>query len=133
MSRRPARLATERPPIDPFAFDEAPAMLRTGDVSGLASLLQLAAKACPAFGRAARVLLGSGPGRHVLDDDAALAEMARTLATGETKFVAVAARRAAAKLPRPQSLDSAADRLEKKYRKKRRENIITPFLGRDSA
>jgi hypothetical protein len=146
VSRKPARSATERLPsgdgqapgarevrsISSDAFDDAPAMLRAGDVSGVASLLQLAANANPVFGRAARALLGSGPGRRALDDDAALAEMARALAAGEEKFVAAAARHAAAKLPGRHSLDSAADRLERKFRKKRG-NIKSRDRGRDSA
>jgi hypothetical protein len=110
------------------AFDDAPAMLAAGDVHGMAILLQLAAQVNPAFGRAARALRGSRPGRHALDDDAALAEMAQALAAGEVKFVAAAARRAAAKLPGRHSLDSAADRLERKFRKKRG-NIKSRDMG----
>ncbi len=114
--------AIEPLPTTRDAFDEAPGMLRTGDATGMAALLQLAAGTNPAFGRAARALLGR-VGRRALNDAAALAEMARLLAAGDMKSIPVAARYVAAKLPELQSLDAGARRLERKYRKRLAQNI----------
>ena len=86
-----------------------------------------------AFRRAARGLRGSGPGRHALDDEAAIAEMARVLSAGEATSVPAAARYVAAKLPGQQSLNAGARRLERKYRDRLAQNIKCRDDSEDSA
>jgi len=102
------------------AIDQVLAILAPGDVCQVASVLRGLARTSGnhAFERGARAVLGRRSGRHALKDDAAIAEMARALDDRAAGSVACAARYAAAKLPGRQSLDSAAKRLERKYREK---------------
>jgi sirohydrochlorin ferrochelatase len=103
----------------PASVDQALAILAPGDVYAVASLLEHLAETSGnrAFRRAARALLAR-VGRRSLDDEAQLAQMARVLAEGVAESLPAAARYVAAKLPGRHSLDSAAKRLERKYRKR---------------
>jgi hypothetical protein len=125
MSPKPAGSEIEYPATCAATFADAPAMFAAGDLYGVASLLERVAEAGgdPAFGRAARALLGHG-GRPSLNDDAALAEMARVLDASEANTVEGAAAFVAAKLPGRQSLLATTKRLARKYRELGRHKIL---------
>jgi hypothetical protein len=94
------------------------AILAPGGVYEIADLLEHLAEiwSNPALGNAARSVLGH-VGRQTINDDAALAEMARVLDAGEAETVEGAARYAAASLPGCHSLNATTKRLARKYRK----------------